>query len=1225
MAREWTSAQKTAIDERNRTLLVSAAAGSGKTAVLTERIIRSLCDPDHPTDISRLLVVTFTRAAAGEMRARIAKALGEALSLSPGNTKLSRQLMLLGSARISTIDSFYLDLVRNHFEEAGFSPSFRMADEGELLSMRHDMMNSAIDAMYAQSPDFIGVAELLSDVRNEHSLCDHLLEIAAQLEKLPERYDILLRSAKESETLYKSPLSTPVGRVLLDVLTRMASEGKRLFSAALDAIKAEGEEAALQKKFGKPYTEMLEHATALETALTISNIDKITAALTAPMSARVGSTPMPPCSEDFVALIEPCAEYRSRWKKRATALGGFHTEEIRDGGREAATILTLLHRVLTVYDERYRAAKHEREVAEFSDVSRAAYHLLVDKNGDPTPLAKSLAASFDAIYIDEYQDVDAMQDATFRAISTDRNRFMVGDIKQSIYRFRGAEPAVFTGYRKSFPDYRDVTDADPVATVFMSSCFRCDENIIRFSNTVSGYLFSHAAEAIGYKKEDDLICGKKPPSEDYISPKCRVLIYDDEKDETTPPDRENEETSSTQTVIDSAEAVMIVNEIKQLLKNERKADGTPITPGDIAVLSRGAAFAAPLAEMLSAEGIPVNDTSKENFFENPEVLCMYALLATIDNPFRDVYLAAVLRSPLFGFTLEELVQVRGAADTSFSLYEALGAARDRLENISLGRRVDDFLRKLTLYREKAELLPVDKLLRFLFADTAVLALTDDKTVNGMGLGTRQNLRRLYEYARSFEVGGFKGLYRFVRYVEDIMQNGTQMPTPEGPHDAVSLITIHHSKGLEFPVCFVATAGKTFNAEDQRRPLLIDSELGCGTRVPSIGAFTRANTFAREAIRERLAKLAAEEEMRVLYVAMTRARERLYVTAKPRYGIKNMQKHIALATCPATDYFALCGNSYLEWILTALARVDHRDFCEITYIKQADLVAANSTNMQKAEAPPKHVEDYSVDATQELTALFDKRFSFSYHATHLTRLPAKLSVSRLTPEVLDVYDCEATHECDLHDPDADTLLHTFERTPIFSHQSASHEFDAATRGTATHEFLQFCDFKKAENGIENELDRLVEQRFVSPETREAVRLDELERFFKSEFYARLKTAKEIHRETRFNLFLPAADFTADPTLRAELTNEKLLVQGVIDLFFLNAEGELVLCDYKTDRLPKQAFADKSLARNFLFTRHGRQLAYYKQALAAIFGKTPDKTLIYSLPLGEALEEPIQTNS
>ena len=1219
MARNWTPAQRSAIDERSRTLLVSAAAGSGKTAVLTERIISSLLDPENPTDISRLLVVTFTRAAAAEMRARIARALSDAIALYPNNTGLRRQLMLLGSAKICTIDSFYLDLVRANFQEAGFSPSFRMADEGELLSLRQDTMNAAIDRMYAAHPDFIAVADLFSDVRDEKSLTDTLLKLEEKLQKLPEGFALLLRSAKANEEAYQAPFSSDFGKVIFGALDKTVTQGIALYGTALSMMSAEAYPDKLQNKFGKAYGEMLDRLQSIKNALDAQNTDDLAHFLTTPLAERVTSAKLPPCSEDFALTADACKAFREKWRGTAATLGVFHTEEIRAGGAEAAEILRLTYLVLTDFDRNYRAAKHEKEVAEFGDISRAAYHLLIDKNGEPTPLASSLATSFDAVYIDEYQDVDAMQDATFRAISTPRNRFMVGDIKQSIYRFRGAEPAVFAGYRKDFPDLQRADANEPAATVFMSNCFRCDENIIKFSNTVSGYLFARSAQSIDYKKEDDLCFSKSLPTPDYTSPKCRVLIYDDKKGErTSDPQQEEDETSA---VIDDAEAKMIVKEIRHLLSGERKADGTRITPGDIAVLARGSAFAAPLARLLREAGIPVNDTSRENFFENPEVLCMYSLLAVIDNPFRDVYLAAVMRSPFFGFTLEELVSIRTATDPSLSLYESVKAAEDILGDKALCRRIATFLAKLTQYRAKAELLPVDKLLRYLYRDTAVLSFAGDSAGEDHTYkNKRQNLLRLYEYARCFEAGGFKGLYRFVRYVEDIMQNDTEMPTPEGPRDAVSLITIHHSKGLEYPVCFVATTGKTFNADDIKDPLLLDSVLGCGTRVPNTGAFSRANTFAREAVKERLKQLSMEEEMRVLYVAMTRARERLYITGKPRYGMKNVQKHIALAACPATSYFELLGNSYLEWILFALEGTAHDEFCEVITVHPEDLPEPNEPHSPATDMGDEAVEETAKDATyQAARERFAERFDFIYPASHLTRLPAKLSVSRLTPEILDVYDKESIGEAALQDPDVETLLHTFERTPQFEKDAQSTLANAAERGTATHEFLQFCDFSSAAQDLDNELERLIEARFLPPEARDAIRREELARFFESDFYRVLKHARDVHRETRFNVFLPAADFTENAELKAQLGNEKLLVQGVIDLFFTDANGNLVLCDYKTDRLPRGALQDPTRAANFLFARHQRQLSYYKQALKAISGKEPDRTVIYSLPLGEALEE------
>ncbi len=1211
MSREWTTAQKTAIDERSRTLLVSAAAGSGKTAVLTERIIRTLSDPENPTDISRLLVVTFTRAAAAEMRARIAKALGDALTLDPTNGNLRHQLMLLGSAKISTIDSFYLDLVRANFESVGFSPSFRLADEGELLSLRRDTMNAAIDRMYATCPDFIAVADLLSDVRAEQSLTEHLLVLEEKLQKLPEGYDVLLRSATENEGLYLAPFDTALGKALYDPLAKTASEGVSLFDGALELIASEANAAQLQKKFGASYLEMSEALKGVLEAIDKKDADLLSRALCKPLTARVTSARLPDCSDELLLATKACKQFREKWRARAAVLGVFNTEEIRAGGADAACLLRLIHRTLTDYQKSYRAAKREREVAEFSDVSRAAYELLVDRDGAPTPLATALSDTFDAVYIDEYQDVDAMQDATFRAISKPNNRFMVGDIKQSIYRFRGADPNVFAAYRQAFPDLEAAKDNEEPATIFMSNCFRCDENVIKFSNTVSGYLFSNSDNTIGYRPDDDLVLSKKPPFEGYVSPKCTVMLFDS-SDEVG--GEESEENASS--TIDDAEAKMITTEIKRLLSHEKKADGTPITPADIAVLARGSAFAAPLAKHLKEAGIPVNDTSRENFFENPEVLCMYALLAVIDNPLRDVYLAAVMRSPFFGFTLEELVKVRGAADASFSLYEAAKAARDTLADKELCRRLNAFLSSIARYREKAELLPVDKLLRYLYRDTAVLSFAE-MGENAAG-GKRQNLLRLYEYARCFEAGGFKGLYRFVRYVEDIMQNGTQMPVPEGPRDAVSLITIHHSKGLEFPVCFIANTGKTFNREDQKAQLLIDDRLGCGTRIPNTGAFSRANTFGREAVKERLGALALEEEMRVLYVAMTRARERLYITAKPRYGIDTVEAHAELATCPLTSYFRLAGNSYIEWIMAALRRVpaEKSDFYEVRHVRAADLAACDKpfkTGTQSTEALSQAAEALEAEKQR-----FADRFHFTYPAAHLSHLPAKLSVSRLSPVVLDVYDTDGSS---LDEQEAaDALLRTFERTPRFGDEAPLQATDAAARGTATHEFLQFCNFENAEKNIEKELARLIDAHFLPKEAGDLIRPLELKRFFESAFYHSLKNARDIHRETRFNLFLPAADFTQNHELKAQLKGEKLLVQGVIDLFFTDQNGDLVLCDYKTDRLPPETLRCRESAAAFLFKRHGTQLAYYRQALAAICGRAPDKVLIYSLPFGEALAEP-----
>ncbi len=1206
MGRNWTDAQKSAIEERDRTLLICAAAGSGKTAVLTERIIRMLTDEEHPADISRMLVVTFTRAAAGELRHRIGKALSAAIALSANKEHLSRQLMLLGSASISTIDSFYYDLVRAHFEEADFPASVRLADESELLGLRRELMNEVVDAMYAENADFAVISDILCDLRSEAGLTDTLLDIYEKLLRYPEALEILSRSATQMEAGGEDPLDTPFGAVWSGEVREIAEVGQRLFARALDLTEAEPNAEKLTQRYSAYFSERLERCRTLLELLEQKHYERAREAIAAPFVIRKPGGKCPERTPDLVTAMTLCDAFLDTWrKKHVPTLSAFQTREIAQSATESARVLLLLHATLTRFEGAYRAAKTQREIAEFSDVSRAAYRLLVGKDGKPTPLAAEVRAKYDAIFIDEYQDVDSMQDATFRAIATAQNRFMVGDIKQSIYRFRGAQPSVFAGYRRAFPALERAKAGEP-ATVFMSNCFRCDRRVIDFSNTVSGDLFASAAQSIGYSSEDDLVYSKEPPTPDYTGAKCRVVLINRAKFAKSEADDEQKSDAS------KAEARWIALEIARLLDGEKKADGTPLVPADIAVLMRNAALAPHIAKHLSALGIPCNDTSRKSFFENPDVLCVYSLLAALDNPYRDVYMAAALRSPFFGFTLEDLVALHAGNAGERSLYETVrSAAQDAEGDAPRAQRLRDFHARFTLWREKAKTLPVDRLLRFLYRESAILSFAGRADDAGNAPTERRaNLQRLYEYARTFEANGFKGLYQFVRYVDGIMESKGKMPAPDGEENAVSLITIHHSKGLEYPVCFLAGTATRFNDRDLSKHFLDDEELGCAIRLPNAGPFSRTNTFQRESIALVLRRRALEEEMRVLYVAMTRARERLFVTADSPYGAEHLLEKAKLAASEGGRFICQQGPAYIYWILAALMRKEHADFAGIEVVEEADIPL-------DVRARPKSEETDLPERRDEISAMLAQRFSFAYPAQHLTRLPAKLSVSKLSPGVLDVYDTDATAPGEIREADAEQLLHSFELIPAFL--SPAQKATAAARGTATHEFLQFCDFALAEkNGVNAELERLIEQRFLSPETRELVRFDELARFFESDFYRSLKHAQVLYRETRFHLFLPAADFTDEESFARALGEEKLAVQGVIDLFYYDGAGQLILCDYKTDRLSPAELADPRLAAAKLRERHGEQLSYYAQALEKIYGRHPDKTFVYSLPLGKALE-------
>ncbi|MBE6702922.1 MAG: hypothetical protein E7585_05885 [Ruminococcaceae bacterium] len=1212
--RQWTPAQTMAIETKGRTLLVSAAAGSGKTAVLTERIIRALTDPEHPADISRMLIVTFTRAAANQLRQKISSALTQKLATDPGNAHLSEQLMLLGSARISTIDSFYLDVVKANFQAAGFPPSFRIANEEELVPARVEIMNDVIDQMYQSHPNFSVISDIFCDFKNEENLGRILVSVAEKLAKLPQNLEALLDTAEELERNGDKVLYTPFGKAWLAAILSAAQTGDTLFDATLQMIETEECAAALQVKYGAYFTEARDRCRAI---LQIGDrikakdgdpgarYDDLRHLLLSPFATDIGSK-RPKESPELKKRVILCKEFlKDIWKKQAPVWGANSKEEIAQSAALTAELLRLLYQTLSLYSEKVMAEKKSREMFEFSDISRAAYHLLVQKDDTPTPLAKEIAAQFDAVYIDEYQDVDAMQDATFRAIATRQNRFLVGDIKQSIYRFRGAQPTVFADYKKRFPLLENAPENAQEATIFMSNCFRCDENVIRFSNAVSEFLFSRNAESIGYTTKDNLVFSKK--KEKSGNAKCRVLVLE--------PLTSKERGYALEGA--ALEAKLIAREIKKLLNGGKKADGTPIKPGDIAVLSRNTSHFAMIVKELNRHGIPCNDISKQSFFENPEVLCMYSLLAAIDNPFRDIYLAATLRSPFFGFTLEDLVKIRAAGDRSLSLYEALCRA-ESAEKLSaeLLAKIGDFQTRFAIYRDKARLLSVDKLLRYLYQDTAVLAFAGFEEDGKGHLTRKNNLMQLYEYARGFESGGFKGLYQFIRYVDNMMANGAEMPQSEGSADAVLFSTIHKSKGLEFPVCFLASTQGNAAKKDYGPAFLADEHIGCALRLSNAGPFSRYETFFRRAVEMDLARQNREEEMRLLYVAMTRAIEQLIVTAVPMAKNDTLMQRAELAALPHIGDMAI-GGSYLEWILAAIQDPTAADFVECAYLTEPMLDAAEADRQQvtKSDRSEDTLSAKEAPAPNTDLEILKERFAFRYPYEHLAKLPAKLSVSRLSPTVLDVFDSnEAPAPTLTEQEDAERLLHTFDRTPLFGKKTPS----AAEQGTATHEFLQFCDFAKAELDVRAELNRLIEERFLSPETAQAVRVSELERFFESDFYRSLSAAATLYRETRFHIFLPAADFTEDPTFAEQLREEKLAVQGVIDLFYYNRSGELILCDYKTDRLTPYELSHPKAAAKKLSERHGKQLSYYAKALGEICGKTPDRVLIYSLPLGEAVE-------
>ncbi len=1180
MSRNWTEAQRAAIDIRGKELLVSAAAGSGKTATLTERIITSLTDKDSPADISNMLVVTFTRAAAAELRQRIFKAVSEALAKDPSNRRLSSQLVKIGNAKICTIDSFYLELIRENFDSLGLPPSFRIADTAEAELLEKELMGDTVEDFYEKEPEkFSLLAEAFTTLRSSQRLPDVFINLYTHISSYPEGVEFLRvcaeRCGAEAELDF---FESSFGKILLEETKSAVEYFISFFAGAVEMINSDGEarDAYLQS-----FSYDLTFCRDLLDIIGNGSYSQIREHILGYAPLKLKPLKAELTTEKIIAL----KERRSALTKSIRALGEksfcLTAENISAAMSQTAEHTALLYDVLADFDARFSQEKLARGICDFSDIRKFALKLLVEPDGSPTRVAKELSERFTDIYIDEYQDVDRVQDMIFRAISNGANRFMVGDIKQSIYGFRGAEPHVFAGYKSAFPSHGDKeAEASPNVAIHMSNNFRCDENIIKFTNKVCTFLFGMCAENIGYTSKDDLVYSKPAPSEGYVSPKVSlsVLAFDEAMKE----DYENNADNNR-----SAEASHIADIIRKL-KKTKKADGNNFELRDIAVLYRSGSMKKHLINEFDRAGIEYSGGENEEYFEDPDVLLVLSLLSVIDNPHKDIPLAGTLRSPIFGFTLDELVYIRGLKDSSHSLYDCVRFCAEQGENTA--SKCSDFLNTIDSFRDMTDSFPVDKLIQSIYASPKFAAA---------GISDSNNLRVLYEYARKFESNSFRGLYNFIEYINKMIEEGVKIDVPAGEESSnrVSLMTIHHSKGLEFPACILCGVSGEFNRSDFRDSLLFEYSSGVAMKLPDGTGFARVNTPMREAVASQISRGQIEEEMRVLYVALTRARERLYITASSSKTRERLLEDAAERRACASQYAVMRSKSYLDWILTAISGEDISDMCEVefgsTYMNFYDLNLSYDYDSDAPTSPPES-DKYLLKSLRE-------EFGYVYPYRELSRIPSKISVSRLSPDVLD---------------DNDTSLELFGEKKLVSvpavfsgvaDKKASH----TQRGTATHLFLQFCDFERAErHGAAEELARLIAEGFLPKTATDEVFTEELEQFFQSELYGKIKTARCVIREQRFNIYLPISMFSKDIVFLETARDERLAVQGVIDLILIDVNGELRIYDYKTDRLSRAELEDKKKLSAKMRALHAQQLSYYKVAAERLFDRECASVEVYS---------------
>lgn len=1219
--RTWTPAQTSAIEETEKTLLVSAAAGSGKTAVLTERIVRALVDEEHPVDITRMLIVTFTRAAAAEMRARIATELNKRAGKSR-NPHIARQLLLLPGAYICTIDSFCLDLVRAHAATLGISPAFRPADQAENLLLLHSVLDRLLEECYGGTTDFCTDSDFLSLVdcltggRDDKGLAGVILSLYEKTRGFAGTYNTLFSMAKDlSDGASREPFSTLWGAYLREETAETVRAA--MFGCDRELLEVEKDELA-EKAFRDALASDLAELAALANALEMGYAET---------RERIYNFHREPIgkmkAEEKNDISENARAYRSAFYEKTLVKLKKKYAYARPDLAVCLTALAdkveLLARLIAEFDRRVAEEKRRRSICDFGDIEHFALRLLTDSEGNPTPIAEEVRRSFEWVYIDEYQDVNEVQHRIFEALSQERNRFMVGDVKQSIYSFRGAQPEIFAAVRRAYKKLKDTTAEDTAATVSLSANFRSAPNILLFANLIFTRLMEGVGDKIDYRPtEDELVPGDKTAPRGaevevvfFEKPKKNKdhdgELADGERADEECGEGENADGEEEEDSIPDAEALWVAETAEKLLR-EGTGKGEPLRPGEIAILASSNRTLARFAAALRARGIQSEQSAKRGFFLNPEVLLALSLLNTVDNPRRDIHLAGVLRSPIYRFTMDDLIAIRTEAQQNpeyedCTLYEALQLYASHRP----GEKESLFLADLAELRHMAESAPVDRLIWYIYQKTGLLTLAGNDS-EGDPAARRANLMLLYDHARKYEASSYHGLYSFIAYINEAIERGQSIEENSkigGNPDAVCLTTIHQSKGLEWRVCFVVDCGHGFNLKDTMAPLLFNRALGCALRLRDESGFVRLQNPVYSAVAKSMKDAAIEEQTRVLYVALTRPKERLFVTGSvaPSAMEKWEENPAALN---AADVHA-CTN-YAAMLLRAMKSDPSYSF---RFVPFSD-VSGDPCVVNDDKTDEKNISDRAEE--DALYDLFSRRFGFVYPDAYLNELPSKMSVSRLYPDVLDVGE-EGVAEIKVPEETEFTPVR-----PRFL-DGKGEKADAADKGTATHLFMQFCDFARlAEEGGARELDRLVAGGFIPKEKADLVRLDEIEAFRRSDFLSLLLGGGKLFRELRFNVRLPASDFTEIPEKKEAYSEETLLVQGVMDGVLVGEDGSITLFDYKTDRLTPAELRNRALAEKKLLDRHRLQLGYYVAACRHIFGKNPDRVTVYSLALGDTVDLP-----
>lgn len=1213
MGVSWTEEQQKVIDTRNCNILVSAAAGSGKTAVLVERIIQRITDKNNPVDIDELLIVTFTRAAAGEMKERIRQAIEKKLEENPEDEHLQRQSTLVHHALITTIDSFCSYIVKNYFHLIDLDPSFRMGDEGEMRLLQADVADAVLEEAYTEeAPSFLAFSDGFAGGKTDKKIPEMMIKLYSfsMSYPYPEEWLLNCRKAYEVKTLEELENAEWM-KLIKNEVKQEIKEASMLLKQALEISKEpdgpvfyigllEDEVSALEKlEWTENFFEWKEMLDKLE-------FKRLPAGKKAEKEL---------VSESRQELAK---NLRSEAKDQIKALRERYfqetAEEMLENLERAGEPVGVLIDLTLAFMKLYKEKKKEKNILDFGDLEHYALEILInhtEEKDERTDAARELSKKFAEIMIDEYQDSNLVQEKLLTSVSKIEdgiyNIFMVGDVKQSIYRFRLARPDLFMEKFKTYPQEAGKN----CLRIDLHKNFRSRAEVLEGVNYLFYQIMGEDLGGVEYDSTAALYPGRTfpPKPEEESEPATEVLLLEDEEENT----RE----------LEARMVALRIGELagKYLVLDKKTEEYRPAKYSDFTILLRTmSGWAETFKKILNSCGIPASVTTKTGYFSAQEVTIVLDYLKILDNPMQDIPLAAALHGLPDGFSFQELAEIKvlGMENEKNGFYEAL-LLGEKLSS-PLGEKIRRFFAVYRDLRRKVPYTPMHELI-WDFYDATDFLVYQQSFVSGEQ--RKANLLMLAEKARDYESTSYRGLFNFIRYIENLKKYQVdfgEANTLSENEDTVRIMSIHGSKGLEFPIVFVCGMGKQINMQDARESIVLHPDLGIGSPYVDTQLRIRTRTILQKAVQREILLESLGEELRILYVALTRAKEKLIltgVTSKLEDTLKSFERLKKQEEERLPYGLRVKGKSYLDWVLAALAR--HRAMKPLYEMYDFSVYSLNEMYDREPDFTVRQVQplelvlDEAQLRTEEMLKkgelllwdssevydekwrkLFRDSFSYEYPYQQEGTTPAKLTVSdvkRMQNE--DVAESEVL----LEESEIEEIV------PLFM-QETKEELKGAAKGTLYHRVWENLDYEKIDTKeqIEEQLKNI-----LTTEEKKSIWTPDFYRFSKSFLAVRMKEAAQrgqLYREQPFVIAMPANQIKKEYE-----TEEEILVQGIIDAYFEEEDG-LVLVDYKTDKVQKGQ--EKELAEKYTV-----QMQYYKKALEMITDREVKEIYIYSTGLGKAV--------